>query len=348
MKWLMKDPKPGDILRVESGIFMHFGIYVSDEEIIQFGMPPTSLEDLQGKDIRICVSDIDAFCRGAFVEVASLSFQEKKKARKPADVIAYARSKIGMGGYDILENNCEHFVNDCVFGKKFSEQVDKVKRNTFRRIPYIDLYISEIPASLPPCPLFPPERQAELDACGNENVRRQKQYAWQVLGFALKKTCSIDMRESDIHKTESGKWICSDACFSLSHSPNFVAVAVAKMPVGVDIEELPDLRMEERLYERIATEAELSSLGAAPSREDVARLWTLKESVFKRIGTGHFSPCSINTLTESARCFRDNAFDGLMIAVSAESLECINVYHLSPETEACADFTLTPASVTTA
>ena len=53
--------------------------------------------------------------------------KEKKKQRKPKEVVAYARSKIGMRGYNILYNNCEHFANECVFGKAKSSTVDDVR-----------------------------------------------------------------------------------------------------------------------------------------------------------------------------------------------------------------------------
>ena len=38
----------------------------------------------------------------------------------------YALSRLGEGGYDLVSNNCEHFSNECVFGKKTSNQVKDV------------------------------------------------------------------------------------------------------------------------------------------------------------------------------------------------------------------------------
>ena len=42
--------------------------------------------------------------------------------------MSLARSRLGEGGYNILHNNCEHFVNECVFGIKKSEQEEEVRR----------------------------------------------------------------------------------------------------------------------------------------------------------------------------------------------------------------------------
>ena len=31
-----------------------------------------------------------------------------------------------MGGYDLFNNNCEHFSNLCAFGKAKSDQIDNI------------------------------------------------------------------------------------------------------------------------------------------------------------------------------------------------------------------------------
>ena len=42
-------------------------------------------------------------------------------------MIDAAVSQLGQGGYDIIYNNCEHFVNKCVFGVAYSTQIDKMR-----------------------------------------------------------------------------------------------------------------------------------------------------------------------------------------------------------------------------
>ncbi|MBR4852552.1 MAG: lecithin retinol acyltransferase family protein, partial [Clostridia bacterium] len=44
--------------------------------------------------------------------------QEKKKRFSPEKTVSRAKSRLGETGYNILENNCEHFVYDCAFGKE--------------------------------------------------------------------------------------------------------------------------------------------------------------------------------------------------------------------------------------
>ena len=43
MKWTFNEAKPGAMVRVCLGEVYHYGIYVSDDEIILFGPPPTTI-----------------------------------------------------------------------------------------------------------------------------------------------------------------------------------------------------------------------------------------------------------------------------------------------------------------
>ena len=45
---------------------------------------------------------------------------EKRKCRKPEEIVSIAKAALGQNGYNILHNNCEHFVYSCVFGEKRS------------------------------------------------------------------------------------------------------------------------------------------------------------------------------------------------------------------------------------
>ena len=54
--------------------------------------------------------------------------------RKPEEIIKTARSRIGEGGYDILHHNCEHFVNECAFGKSNSSFLDDVREKLRQKL----------------------------------------------------------------------------------------------------------------------------------------------------------------------------------------------------------------------
>ena len=62
------------------------------------------------------------------------TIEEAKKMRSPEEIITTASERIGEGGYDILHNNCEHFVNSCAFGKSNSAFVDNVREEIRRKL----------------------------------------------------------------------------------------------------------------------------------------------------------------------------------------------------------------------
>ena len=127
MKWVYAECHSGDIIRVKLGSVYHYGIFVSDDEVIAFGLPPTA-ENLQNQQaITVLSTDIDVFSCGNLIETAQLSLKEKLKRKSPEKTVALARSRIGEGGYNLIHNNCEHFVNEIVFGEKVSEQERSVR-----------------------------------------------------------------------------------------------------------------------------------------------------------------------------------------------------------------------------
>ena len=125
MNWSVDLPKSGQIVRTKVSFYYHYGIFVDENEIIQFGLP-----DDVGKpanEIKVLATDIYTFLNGGILESGVPTKEELKKMRKPQEIIKTARSRIGEGGYDILHNNCEHFVNECVFGRSRSSFLDDVR-----------------------------------------------------------------------------------------------------------------------------------------------------------------------------------------------------------------------------
>ena len=128
MKWAPVECKAGDMIRIPLGQFFHFGIFVSENEVIQFGLPPIPEYRTEPDKVEVASTDIDVFSCGKIVEVARLSLSEKLKRYKPEKTVALARSRIGEKGYNILRNNCEHFAYECVFGVKYCSQVDELRK----------------------------------------------------------------------------------------------------------------------------------------------------------------------------------------------------------------------------
>ena len=100
------------------------------------------------------------------------------------------------------------------------------------------------------------------------------------------------LRELDQHYIigEHGKPSLADhpeLHFSLSHSGHHVACAIGSSALGVDIQH--QVKVSEGVVERVCSEDEIRWLDALDEQErrvGFLRLWSLKESWFKAVGTG--------------------------------------------------------------
>ena len=298
MHWSARTPERGDMVRVKSGLIYHYGVFVSEEEIIQFGLAPACRPTVRDRDVEVCSSDIEAFIHGGFLEVGDPDQAELAKRRDSIQIVSTARSRLGEKGYSIIHNNCEHFAYECVFGEKYCSQTDSV-RNLFLSFPVLDVYVASIPqntdlSALPK--LYPPIRQQEIDTCGSEKVKREKYYAWKLLEYALDRTFGKKLKKLAFAKADNGKWSCEGCEFSLSHSHDAVAVAISRKRVGVDVELLAPTR--EGTAEKILNDGEFSQYLAAENKDDfLIEKWTQKECIFKRSDERVYFPKKADTLS---------------------------------------------------
>ena len=131
-KWEMIAPYPGAHIRVQIQSIYHHGIYVGEDEVIQFGLPFDMLRPKE--EVKVLKSNMEQFLQGGFLEVRVFDRKEKQLKNDDKKIIELALSKLGEDGYDIVHNNCEHFVNFCIFNKKESEQVDSVRSEIRRKL----------------------------------------------------------------------------------------------------------------------------------------------------------------------------------------------------------------------
>ncbi|MBR5140488.1 MAG: 4'-phosphopantetheinyl transferase superfamily protein, partial [Clostridia bacterium] len=215
-------------------------------------------------------------------------------------IIAYARTKMGTKGYNILYNNCEHFANECVFGEKICRQAEDI-RALFRSIPVVDVYFAQLPANEPIGEVECKARREEIASVSNERVKREKYFVWKLLCYALERSFGIRGKKLDFKKESYGGWSVSDACFSLSHSGNALAVAVSRDPVGVDIE-LLHAPKSDKMSHFMMNGAEISLLSGIDSAEkdaSIIKTWTAKEAIFKSQRSDAFMPKEIDTTSAS-------------------------------------------------
>ncbi len=132
MRWTEKTPVFGDVIRTKVQFYHHYGIFVSEEEVIQFGLPDDPLR--AAEQIKVLSTDVTIFLQGGELEVAQPEGAERRNLRTPEQIVSLARQRLGEGGYDILHNNCEHFVNDCAFGEHTSSFLQDVREKLRKKL----------------------------------------------------------------------------------------------------------------------------------------------------------------------------------------------------------------------
>lgn len=132
MKWSANAPQYGDVVRVKVKFYYHYGIFVDKQCVVQFGMPDNT--GIAPEEIKVITTDIDTFRNGSAVEKAEFSISERVRKHSNEKAVKIALSRVGEDGYNILHNNCEHFVNECVFGESKSGFVDSVRAEIRNKI----------------------------------------------------------------------------------------------------------------------------------------------------------------------------------------------------------------------
>ena len=102
MKWEPSDAVFGDVIRVRLGSIWHYGIFVSPDEVIAFGLPPVDEFRDRPDRFNVISTDIDLFCCGMIPEKAVPDRAEAKKKRSAEETVSAARARIGEGGYNII------------------------------------------------------------------------------------------------------------------------------------------------------------------------------------------------------------------------------------------------------
>ncbi|MCQ2437196.1 MAG: lecithin retinol acyltransferase family protein [Clostridia bacterium] len=325
MKWKPKACAAGDMIRVQLGAIWHYGVFVSEDEVIQFGHPVLNRRWLDDPDkIRVISTDIAAFASGNMVEVACFGIAERLKRVPPEKTVALARSRMGESGYDLLHNNCEHFATECVLGDRKCEQTERyVEMWNHRQV--LDVYLSNVADADTSGPIFPPERLAQIVDTTAPKLKAQRIAVWKTLEYALLRSFNLHMADIGIRRTPSGKWESDRAYFSLSHSGDWVAVAVSESPVGIDIEETIHF-LENDGVRRLASKVYGPDEVADDSPEAIMRAWVIKESCFKRDGGESFVPANVSMTAKDVRYGTDLADGQIALAVCGRSVANLRIY----------------------
>lgn len=89
-----------------TGFTEHHGLYIGKGQVIH----------LTEEDRKVVQTCLYSFSNGNDIRV-------KQHAPNPDRAINRAKNKLGKRGYNLVSNNCEHFVNHCIKGKQTSNQI---------------------------------------------------------------------------------------------------------------------------------------------------------------------------------------------------------------------------------
>lgn len=328
MKWRPGDCAPGDVIRVHLGGICHYGIYAADDEVIQFGLPPLPEYRDRPDAFLVTATDISLFSCGQIVEIGIPEKEERRQRFSPQETLRRARARMGEAGYDLLRNNCEHFVWECAYGQKRCVQADQARQRWLNR-PVLDVYLAPIPEDGEAQDPISPERKKELDETRNPKLRLQRATAWKALEYAADRSFGLRAEELRFSKNVYGRWSCEGMEFSLSHTDGMAAAAVSGSPVGVDLESIPAFRRQyadrpdraDAVLRRIRARGEDEAHGAAA----LLYTWTGKESLFKARQTGLFLPHRLSCGGETRR-FVLELETPVMIAVSGAHPEKLRFF----------------------
>ncbi len=323
MKWTVSEPQYGDMIRVKAGKVLHYGIYVSDEEVIQFGESPI-LGVKSAEEIVVLATNIDAFLQGEFLEVVAFDKKEQKRKNAADKIVEIARMRIGEKGYHILRNNCEHFAYECVFGVHKSEQAEKAIVSSLQ--PIVDVYYAPLCKKIKLRSITPIKRRLEIENCSNEKVRLEKYSVWKLLAYAIKKSFGLKSKKLNFQKKENGQWVCDNCFFSLTHSENIVAVAVSNYPIGVDVEKVKS--HSEEVAKKVLTNNELQEFLRLDKKERVdffIQKWTQKESVYKQNGAKTFEPRKIESFNGESKIIELNG-QQYGLSVASDKIQELRVF----------------------
>lgn len=137
--------------------------------------------------------------------------------------------------------------------------------------------------------LMTEQRKEYLERLSNKKRKQQTVAAEWLAKTTVAGLLSLKTEDIIIERDKKGKPFVkdSDIHISISHSGDFVALAVDAKPVGIDIEVIRPLDLS--VAKKVCNDSDNILLNSSGSKERLNtffKIWTAKEAYFKKKGTG--------------------------------------------------------------
>lgn len=138
--------------------------------------------------------------------------------------------------------------------------------------------------------MLPERRKEAVDRARNPEIAKKRLYTGAFLQYVLAKETGIFTERLQYEYNEWGKpaLVGSDIHFNLSHSGDYVVLAVSDQPIGIDVEH--KTKNYEALAKRCFCPEEYEDIMSVDTREEqeirFLEYWTMKEAYIKLRGEG--------------------------------------------------------------
>ncbi len=103
-----EEPKIGDHIYVNRGLYSHHGIYIGAGQVIHYTGTPDNIENATIQE-----DSIETFLNGGELLIKDYAF----KKREDWEIVLRAESRLGEREYNLLNNNCQNFAEWCINGE---------------------------------------------------------------------------------------------------------------------------------------------------------------------------------------------------------------------------------------
>ncbi|NWZ66314.1 HRSL1 enzyme, partial [Acrocephalus arundinaceus] len=123
-----QNPQPGDLIEIDRPAYQHWALYVGDGFVIHVreeGGPSllTSSSSISATTAKVRKDPLKKVVKNDYWHVNN-KYDESYTPRPVEEIIKSAEERVGKEvPYDVLSDNCEHFVTELRYGKAVSEQV---------------------------------------------------------------------------------------------------------------------------------------------------------------------------------------------------------------------------------